>query len=349
MPKISIIVPVFNMEKYLEKSLSSFVHQTFSDIEIIIVDDGSKDGSSKIYDEFASRDNRIKIVKKENAGVSEARNTGIMEASGDFLMFADPDDWMESKCCETLYNEQLRTGADMVLADVNLFRKRRKVNFHLFAHAFTTSDPQLIKLYQKTCIGYSYNPDPEIKWITPGLGSPWNKLFKRSIIVTNGLKFDPYVKGIYDDNLFVLHYLMNVKVLSYIQESVYNYVLFTESVTRSYKKDTLEINKRIFKRINDFINETGDKDFFKDALNVNIIRRLTRTIDTYFFADNNPKAFNEKCKELKNIIKQEPYHKAIYAVKMNKLNLNDKVIVFFARQKAPRLIWIGVKIRRILD
>lgn len=236
MAKISIIVPVYNMERYLEKSLASFCQQTMSDIEIVIIDDGSKDESYKVYNRFAEQDPRIKIVKKENGGVSEARNTGIDNASGEFLMFADPDDWMEPKCCEIMYDEQVRTQADMVLADVNVVKNGATEQYKIFEKKFTTTDPQFIKQYQKACIGYCYNPMPSGKWKVPGLGSPWNKLFKKSIIDENNLRFDPYVKGIYDDNLFTLHYLMHVNKLSYIQEPVYNYLIISGSITNSYKK-----------------------------------------------------------------------------------------------------------------
>ena len=348
MEKISIIVPVYNMEKYLEKSLKSFVNQTFSDIEIVIVDDGSTDNSSTIYNRFAEADSRIKIVKKVNAGVSEARNTGIDNAKGEFLMFADPDDWMEPRCCEILYNEQNRTQADMVLADVIVIKNDMPEQYKIFEKSFTTSEPQFIKQYQKACIGYCYNPMPSGKWKVPGLGSPWNKLFKKSIIDEHHLRFDPYVKGIYDDNLFTLHYLMHVKKLSYIQEPVYNYLILSTSITNSYKKNTLDINERIFKRINDFIDETGDRAFFEEALYINIMRRLTRSTDVYFFSGNNPKSLSGRCRELRETFKTEPYKTAIHKVKLNQLIINDRIVALFAKMNAPGLVWLGVKAMRFL-
>lgn len=346
MAKISIIVPVYNVEQYLEKSLNSFVNQTMDDIEIIVVDDGSPDESFKIYSRFAEADPRIRIIKKQNAGVSEARNTGLENATGDFVMFADSDDWMEPNCCEVMYAEQQRTQADMVLADVIVVTNGVPENYHIFGKPFVTEEKDFIRQYQKTCIGYSYNPLPAGKWKTPGMGSPWNKLFKRSIIEENHLRFDPYVKGIYDDNLFTLHYLMHVKKLAYIQVPVYDFRLVAGSITQSYKANTLDINRRIFERINDFIDETGERDFFEEAFYVYVIRRLSKSLNVYFFANNNPHTISEKCKELKETIHSEPYQTAIHKVKLNRLLNNHKVVTVLSRAGAPRLIWWSLKAKR---
>lgn len=345
MAKLSIIVPVYNMEKYLEKSLPSFLNQSEKDIEIILVDDGSKDESYNICKQFADKDNRIKIIRKENAGVSEARNTGIDNASADYVMFADPDDWMEPNCCELMLEEQNRTHADLVLADVIVVRNDTPVTWHIFSEEFTTSDPLFLKQYQKTCIGYSYNPKPGVKWKTPGLGSPWNKLFKRSIIVDNNLRFDPYVKGIYDDNLFTLHYLRYAKTMSYIQKPVYNYLLLTGSITRSYKANSLDISERIYKRINDFIDETGDRPFFEEAYYVYVIRRFVRLLDVYFCAENNPKPAKDRYSEMKNILKSEPYSIAFQTVKLNQLLTNHKMVAILVKIGSPRLLELCVKLK----
>lgn len=346
MPKISIIVPVYNMEQYLRKSLKSFLDQTMADIEVVIVDDGSRDGSYKIYNQFAKEDSRVKIIKKKNAGVSEARNTGIENATGDFLIFADPDDWMESNCCEVMYSEQVRTNADMVLADVIVVKNGKPETWNIFSEEFTTSDSQFIKLYQKTCIGYSFNPKPAVKWKTPGLGSPWNKLFRRSIIEENHLRFDPYVMGIYDDNLFTLHYLMYIRTLSYIQVPVYNYMVITNSITRSYKANSLDISERIYKRINDFMEETGERDFYREAFYVYVIRRFMRLLDVYFCADNNPKPAKERYKEIKETLGSEPYYTAFHTVRLNQLLTNHKIVTILAKIGSPRLMELCVNIKR---
>ncbi len=116
-PKVSVIVPVYKAEKYIHRCLGSLVNQTLHDIEIILVDDGSPDNSRKICDDYAAKDNRIKVIHKENGGVSSARNAGIKAATGEYSIHCDPDDWVELTAYEKLYNKAKETDADMVVCD----------------------------------------------------------------------------------------------------------------------------------------------------------------------------------------------------------------------------------------
>lgn len=338
MALISIIVPVYNTEPYLEQCLNSLVNQSLKDIEIIVVDDGSPDKSFEIYNKFAASDPRVKIIRKENAGVSEARNTGMDMATSSFFMFVDSDDWMPLNGCEILYNEYLRTKADLVVADVYKVVDGKIKRCDVFKNPFTTEDPDFIKKYQKSCIGYCYNPDPAIKWNIAGLGSPWNKLYNKRIIEEHNLRFDPYVKGIYDDNLFTLHYLMHVNRVTYVKEPVYYYKTVSGSLTEGYKKNLMEINSRIFQRINEFIEETGDVDFYKEAFYVYVIRSLSRAMQRYIFSPDNEKSKHEKYAELKQILKTEPYYTAVRKVDFFKLMNTHKTVVICARLKSPRLM-----------
>lgn len=346
MPKISVIVPVYNVERYIDKCLDTLVNQTLKDIEIIIVDDGSPDKSSDIYNKYVSRDERVKIIKKMNAGVSEARNTGMEAATGELFMFVDSDDWLPLDGCEILYDQYKKTQADMILADAYIVTDGRVKKNDVFCEAFTTEDKDFFKAYQKACIGYCYNPKPAIKWNIPGLGSPWNKLFKSSIIKEHNLRFDPFVKGIYDDNLFTLHYLMHIRSLSYVKKPVYYFRLVSGSLTQGYKANTLEINSRIFERINDFMEETGKREYYLEAFYVYVIRRFSKSMNVYFFADNNEKTKKEAFEELRKTINEEPYRSAIKYVDKKKLLGNHKVVVALARMKSPLLIYICLMIKR---
>ena len=102
---ISVIVPIYNVEKYLKKAVDCIVRQTYDNIEIILVDDGSTDNCGLICDEYYKKDNRIKVIHKENGGISDARNAGIETAKGEYFSFVDPDDWFEDNMIEVLYNK----------------------------------------------------------------------------------------------------------------------------------------------------------------------------------------------------------------------------------------------------
>ena len=130
MCKISIIVPVYNTEKYLEKCLNSLISQTLEDIEILCINDGSTDNSIKILEQYANRDSRIKIINKKNAGVSAARNTGISQAKGEYLGFVDSDDYVDLNFYEKLYNTAKEYNASIAVAGIIRFNEFHK-KYHL--------------------------------------------------------------------------------------------------------------------------------------------------------------------------------------------------------------------------
>ena len=124
MPKISVIVPVYNCKKYIKKCVDSIINQTFKDLEIILIDDGSTDESGKICDELKLKDSRIKVIHQENKGVSAARNEGVKASSGDYISFVDGDDYLSEDMYEFLYDNLKKSGADIsVCGIVNCFLK----------------------------------------------------------------------------------------------------------------------------------------------------------------------------------------------------------------------------------
>ena len=120
LPLISIIVPVYNVKDYVEKCLDSICGQSYTNLEIVVVDDGSTDGSGKICDAYASKDRRIKVIHRKNGGLSAARNEGLDAATGEFLGFVDSDDWVEHNACELFYNIATQQDFDIVISDYNI-------------------------------------------------------------------------------------------------------------------------------------------------------------------------------------------------------------------------------------
>ena len=137
MPLISIIVPVYNVENYLPHCLESVLSQTFRDIEILLINDGSTDNSGKICDEYASKDTRIRVFHKEKGGVSSARNMGLDMAIGEWITFVDADDWIDSNMYEELYKEAMKSHSDIVLCDFYLYYNQDKV---ILCRTISTND-----------------------------------------------------------------------------------------------------------------------------------------------------------------------------------------------------------------
>ena len=123
MPKISVIVPVYNVEKYLRKCIESILNQTFREFELILVDDGSTDSSGKICDEYALKDSRIKVIHKENGGASSARNAGLDVAKGEYIGFVDSDDWIEMDMYGELYRLIKENNTDISVCGINNIKR----------------------------------------------------------------------------------------------------------------------------------------------------------------------------------------------------------------------------------
>ena len=351
MPEISVIIPVYNAEKYIPECVDSILRQTYQDFEIILINDGSSDGSEQICRKYEKEDHRIKVISQKNAGVCAARNIGLDNATGNTVTFVDSDDWLPENSLALLYDEYKKTGADIIVGDMSFSESGKSRRIRVFDNSFISKDKAWIGEYQRACIGYGYNPNPGTKMNVTGLGSMGNKLYKKSIIESASLRFDPYTLGIYEDNLFVLHYLEHCESVSYISKSVYFYRKVNDSNSRGFKAKTLEINSRIFEKIDEFIGEykkDRESDFYK-ALYIYIIRRLDASLSVYFFANKNNLSFGRELSELKKLIKSEPYRTAIADVDPKRLNpKNHKITWMTAKTNSALVMWIGFELRTVI-
>ena len=224
---ISIIIPVYNAAKKLHRCVDSVLKQTYSDIELLLIDDGSTDGSSEICLEYVKKDNRVRYIYKPNGGAASARNQGIKEAKGEYIQFVDSDDYISSDMTAMLHESIVNYCSDLSICGM--------VSYTL------TSSNSII--YEDT-LGLSINDFKHYvyKYYKTGiLHSCCNKLYKRALIKS---EMNPlYRWG--EDYIFNLEYLLNVKTVSIVKQALYYYDCTTESVTRSrYEKQEIYIKER---------------------------------------------------------------------------------------------------------
>lgn len=206
-PRISVIVPVYNAEKYLTQCVESILRQDFTDFELLLVDDGSKDKSGLICDEYAQKDQRVKVFHKENGGVSSARNLGIDKARGEFIVFVDSDDYVDTNYLTILTNVK----ADLVVTGYKEFGSGiNKELSNSKSHIDTVLTGSLIA----NCLS-SILDDTTMR-------SPWDKLFKRSIITENTIYFDPLISYA-EDAVFVHTYLLYCQTIALKGGTPYHY------------------------------------------------------------------------------------------------------------------------------
>lgn len=207
---ISIIVPAYNVENYLERCLQSLINQTYKNIEIVCVNDGSTDNSLNILNDFQKKDSRIKIISQENQGLSEARNVGIKNSSGKYIGFVDSDDWVDLDYYEKLYNALIDSKSDFACANTKFF-DNGKISYIKF------QQNQIFSEFDKKIDNYKN-------------GSVCDKLYKKSLFLDNDIKF---IKGyFYEDNIVLLQLTYYSKKIVTINTVSYYYFKNNNSITR---------------------------------------------------------------------------------------------------------------------
>lgn len=235
--KISVILPVYNAEKYIEKCIRSILNQTLRHIEIIVINDGSNDNSIAIINEIAECDKRIKIIDIPNGGVSKARNLGITLAKGKFISFVDSDDWLEPKMLELLYKTADEKNADIVKCDMfletNISTNKLKYNFNL------PKTIDKVEAFKRLFIERGETH----------FGHTHSKIYKSSLIIENNLLFAEDM-NYSEDILFLISSLLHAKTIAYYPQQLYHYNLSSDSsLTRGYIKNLNEKMDLLFERV----------------------------------------------------------------------------------------------------
>ncbi len=253
MPQISVIVPVYNVEKYLSRCIDSILNQTFSDFELILVDDGSPDQSGKICDEYALKDSRVKVIHKKNGGVSAARNTGIDEAVGEYIMFVDSDDYIDENM---LSDMMIHNGVDAIFCGFTYVDKMgNKIKKCSVKDFCAIEKPLFIEKHYMKC---------KKNYIISG---PCNKIFKTEVIKRNNVKFDETI-SICEDGSFVMNALQYCKTFSNIGASYYNYVQYGENtLMHKYNANAIESAEILYSAHINFFRGDKNEDVLKLELN----------------------------------------------------------------------------------
>lgn len=248
MCKISIIIPIYNVEDFLEKCLLSIQKQTFTDYEVIMIDDGSKDGSGLICDRFAEADPRFRVIHKKNEGVSIARNTAIVQAKGEYIAFFDGDDYVKPECLQEVYDTAKANDADSVIFGYYLVEDGKIIETHLpsFEKEIYSGEELIEKVVPKF-VGVSY--EDMNRWCQGKKGALkkentalWHQLVKTSVLMENEIRFDKNLK-VGEDTCFTTEYLSASRKCCIINKCYYHLVVRSTSTIFMYEKDPFAVLK----------------------------------------------------------------------------------------------------------
>lgn len=318
--KISIIVPIYNAEEWLEKCIESIINQTYKNIEILLINDGSTDNSLKICEKFAKKDSRIIVIDKSNEGVSKTRNVGIEKSTGNYIKFVDSDDWIEENICEELLKLIKEEKTDLAICGLNIYK-----------HNQILRTPHLKKKIVEIKKGIE-----EFKYINKVFASPCNKLYKKEKI-KELFKID-LDSG--EDLLFNLEYLKNIDKISITEKCLYNVCLDNEtSLNRKFKKNKLDINLDLLDKQMEFCSNL----YGKQAENNFLYNSYVLLLHAFLLQIQKMLDKNETKEIIKKYVYDKRIEKACEYIKFDRLDY--KIFNKLVKNKRIIMIYYFIKFK----
>ena len=326
---ISIIIPVYKTEPYLRKCLDSVCGQTYRDLEIIVVNDGSPDNSKAVLDEYQRRDSRIRVIDQKNAGLSSARNSGLAAASGDYILFLDSDDWMDTVACEKAVIAAETENADVVMWSyyreygtaskiTRVFGEQPRV-FHAGEEDFP---------YRQIVgpVGRELETPQQIDRPV----TAWGKLYRRELIGDN-LFVDTKIIGT-EDCLFNVQVFSKARTVVYLPDAMNHYRKDNvTSLTHGYDPKLVDKWKENYRRINAHLAQNEESEVYDLALSHRICCGLIGL--GFRLSSDAAMSGREKKREMKRVLEMEHYRKALAEMDRSALPIHWKLFYFNARHK----------------
>lgn len=337
-PKISIIIPAYNVEKYISQCLDSLVNQTYKNIEIIVINDGSNDRTLSIIQNYAKEDKRICVINQNNQGLSESRNNGFKIVSGEYVMFADSDDWVETDMCESCLSEMQKENADLVLFSyIREYENKSilKSQFDSKRIVFENDDVKY-KLQRRIFGPYEGNELSHPEKLD-SLSTAWGKMYKYDCIKNHFFKSFKEIAATCEDVFFNIEIMPNINKAIFIDKHLYHYRKFnSNSLTKSVEPDLFEKWEKAYYLLKDIIKNNEYDASYNIALNnrfaINIIAIGQRIM-------NGSNSFKDKYKMIKNILYDKTYHNSCKNLNVSTMPLHWKLFFWSAKNKNTILLF----------
>lgn len=339
-PKISIIVPVYNVEKYLDKCVQSLIGQTLKEIEIILVDDGSPDGCPAMCDEYAKKDNRIKVIHKNNGGLSSARNAGLELLRGEYYMFVDSDDWLDLETCEVTYWYVKQSQADCLMFSYVKEFANHSVTNHIFEQDFFVWEGHEVKqnFHRRLfgLIGEELRKPQDADLIV----SACMQLFKTEKF--KSVQFEDTQKIGTEDCWYQILLYETCERFVYIDKPFYHYLRINESsLTTKYNPNLFARWQNMFDYMEKYILEHNKGKEYETAFNNRVALSILGAGLNQTHSDNN---LIKGSNHLKRMLDTERYSDALLQLDTSYMPISWRVFFYLAKHKCVTLLFIMLKI-----
>lgn len=346
--KISVIIPIYKVEPYLRQCLDSVVGQTYKNLQIILVDDGSPDNCGTICDEYAAQDSRVTVIHKENGGLSSARNDALKLVTGTWISFVDPDDWCELDMYEKALTCAERTDPDIVV--YSFFKESTKAHgaerrIHTFDNDFETADKDILFQLQLSALSRKYMPYSKTQPWTMGL--PWDKLYRTTLVLDNGLAFAENVKA-HEDVIFNIHAFQFAKKVSFVDLPLYHWRINPMSIGHKYTPNRAEVNDEIYNELLRIGKLYHMPEEYYQAVYVKIVNSTYALGLQCIYHRKNSAGIAQKIRFTKNVLQSEPTFTAFEYVERKRLGKMGKLLTI-SRHNNALLLFIAIKISEVLN
>lgn len=338
-PKVSVIIPVYNVEQYLDRCVQSVRNQSLRDIEIILVDDGSPDNCPAMCDNYARLDQRIKVVHKKNAGLGMACNSGIESAEGDYIAFCDSDDWVDAEMYETLYNTAVQNDCDAVYSGIR--RVDQNGNSSVMAQAGESrkyADADLTEFMFGMLA-----TRPEVFMERERQMSAKIVLYSGKIIRDYNIRFHSEREYISEDLLFNLDFLLHAKSVYELSLTFYNYYVNAASLTMTVRKDRFEKNKHLREHLIANYNFGENQNEFRQRCDRMFIG-YTRSCLGQIVNSGIP--VRDKIRMIRDICKDSIWNQLSNDYPINQMPTSKRLVFKFTQNKHYILLYVLFRLRR---
>lgn len=318
----SVIVPIYKIpDEYLKKCIDSILNQSFKDYEIILVDDESPDNCGQICDEYSKRFKNIKVIHQSNQGVSVARNNGVKNSNGKWIIFVDGDDWVEENYLESFYQMINDEEADIYISSCFVNYPNSQV-----VNSFFKDDELVFSDINKdrAILQFLCNKIYEDNLGTADVGAPWAKAYSRKFLFDKKLLFNPELLRM-QDNIFNLYAFQYAKKIVYKNKPLYHYRKSKFSGFNRYNPNIIKYYEKVFTIIQNFIEEFNKDKIFQEALKIKIINSFYVYLKLYYYHCDNKESFYEVNKKIKCKLKEKMYKNALESFNYNYMNNKEKI------------------------
>lgn len=328
--KLSIIIPVYKIKEiYLRQCIECCINQTYRNIEIILVDDGSPDNCGAICDEYAAIDNRILVIHKENRGVSSARNIGIERSTGDYITFLDSDDWIEADTCEKIVNAVGQKNIDLIIfllvkeyAGEKIFSKNLYEDKSFF-------DETNLNLLRRDVLEKSLDKNV--------LRMTFCKAIRADVLKEHKVYFDEKIP-LCEDVVFWFEAFQHIHNAIYLNSYLYHYRQVENSATDQFRPNAEHEHEVMLNKLSKLIEYSENPEIYQTGFNLEVFYSMQRCITQLYFHPNNPEKYLTRVRACHINFANEPYSSSIKEIDTNLLIRNHKIKYYMMRIKLYGLV-----------